>query len=154
VAEDFDHEEGVPLGLLPHRRGEVVVEGRVTGESPDVSTHRRPVETGQGVTLDASVPAEVGQKVREEMPPIDVSVPVGDDEQDSRLIQGPHHMAQQQHSRLGRPLEVVKHNQNGLPFGGSHQPGGHGIEEAIPLGLRVGPKGGREARNPLAELWE
>jgi hypothetical protein len=95
--------------------------------------------------------AQVGDDFHQRMVVGQLGVPVGAQDKDPPAA-GSHHVAQQEQRRLRRPLKVVEHEQQGFLDGGDGQPGGHGVEEPIALGLRVGPERGREARNPLAQL--
>ena len=61
-------------------------------------------------------------------------------------------MAEQQQGRFGRPLQVVDHEQDGFGARGVRQPGPDGVEEAVPLGLRVRAQWWRKGRDDVCEL--
>ena len=65
-------------------------------------------------------------------------VPVGAHDEESGGNGPPgHHVPQQEQRRPGRPLEVVEHEEDGRLARGGGQPGGHGVEEPVTLGLGV-----------------
>jgi hypothetical protein len=61
-------------------------------------------------------------------------------------------VAKQQQCRLGRPLEVVEHEEDRLLGRGRDEPGGDSVEQAVALSLGIGPEWGRQARCPLGQL--
>ncbi len=89
VAHHLGQEEGVPLGLLPDDPGEFVtfaaelVARRPLEEGED-GGH---VEAGEREALGRLEPGDIGQQLRQRMPPADIGVAVGgDDEQPHRVL--------------------------------------------------------------------
>jgi hypothetical protein len=113
--------------------------------------HADIIEATQRQPLHTPLAAEVGDDLDQGMVMGQLGVPVGSEDEDPATA-GPHHVPQQQEGRLGGPLEIVEHEEHRLLRRGCGQPGSNGVEEPIPLGVRVGPQRRREARDPLAQL--
>jgi hypothetical protein len=82
----------------------------------------------------------------------EVAVAVGGDDEEPEPLRKAQHVAQQQQGRLGRPLEVVEHEEDGRLAGELRQPGGDGVEEPVALGLGVRLERGGQAGHPGADL--
>ncbi len=96
-------------------------------------------ETGR-----AAQPAQVGERVREWMGPVDVGVAVGRDDEHGRGRVGLQDVEQELEAGAVGPVEVVEHEEHGrLGRRGADDPG-HGLEEEEPFGLGIRHRGRRE----------
>ena len=85
---------------------------------------------------------------------VELGVAVGTDDEQPRRLSRPYDVAQEKESGLGRPLQVVEDQEDGLVGRRRSEPDGHGIEEPITLGLRVGSERRCKVRYPLGQLGE
>jgi hypothetical protein len=157
VAEDLDHEEGVPLRLLVNGVGQgeggFVHEG-VSGGPLHERQHARPVEAREGEPGEPWPPAQVGEGVGQGVIPADLGVPVGADDQEPGGLGRAGDVAQQEQRGLGRPLEIVQYEQQGLVGGHRRQPAGHGIEEPVTLRFRIRAEGRRKPEEEISQFGD
>ena len=152
MTENLAHEERVAFGLLidgPGQRQLLVSQGMAHPLFHEPG-HAGLVQPGEREPLDAFLAAKVGEDLDQRMVVPQLGVPVGaDDEQPGGIGSPRHQVTQQEQRRSGRPLEIVEDEEDGLLARGGGQPGGHRVEEPVPLGLRVGLQRRREAGNAL-----
>ncbi len=155
VANDLDHEEGVALGLLVDGGGEeggrFLVEV-VARRLLDEGQHPGLVEAREGQAFESGQPAKVGQCPAEGMVPADLGVPVGADDQQTHGFGGTGHVAEQQERGLGRPLEVVEDEQDGMLPGSGGEPARHPVEEPVALRLGIGAERRWKSGDPVRQL--
>lgn len=154
VAEDLTDEERVAFGLGVDGAGEgfVFAVEIVTGGLLDVADDGGGVEAGQRAPLHAGLAAKVGQQFGQRMTPVEFGVPIGPDDQQPERLWEAQKVAEQEQRGFGGPVKVVEDEEDGLIGGGRGQPGADGVEEPVPLGLRVRMKDGLEVGNPLPQL--
>lgn len=141
MAKHLGHEEGIALRLFPHRSNELfalVVSDRVAGGRLNEGSYPGPIETGQLETLAHALTAQISQKLRERVTPADVGVPIGGHHQQPQRLGRTQHMAEKQQGGFRRPVDVVKHEQDGRLHRSVGQPGRHRVEEPVALGLGIG----------------
>ena len=110
MAQELAHEEGAAVRLRIHGVGEGKCAALeiVTGQGLHHGHGLAVGEAPQGESLDAALPAQLGEQLGERMASADVGVAVGpDDEQRHRLTRADHVFEQQQ-CGLGGPVEVVE----------------------------------------------
>jgi hypothetical protein len=138
VAEHLPDEERVAFRLLvdgPSQGVPGFVEGTAGGLFDD-GRHADVIQAAERQPLHTALAAEVGHDLDQRMVVREFGVPVGAEDEDAPAA-GPDDVAEQQQRRLGRPLEVVEHQQHRFVGRGGREPGRHSVEEAIPLGVGV-----------------
>ncbi len=153
MADDLPHEEGVALGLLVDGadQGPFLLVQVMAGGLFHHGQHLALVEAGEGEALHRLVPAQVGQQLDEGVAGPELGVAVGGQHEEPQGRRRTDDVAEQEEGRLGGPLQVVEDEQDGLVGGDGAQPGGHGVEEAVALGLGVGTQRGVRAPGPAPE---
>ena len=110
------------------------------------------LEPGQGVAHHAGEPSQVGERVAQRMRALHVGVAVRGDHEQSRRLGGARDVPEQQQRRLGRPLEIVEHEEQG-PLGRCRrQPRRDRLEQPVLLGLGVGRQRRRQIGHPVTEM--
>jgi hypothetical protein len=138
-ADQLADEVGIALGLVVDGGDEVgrrIGPGHPGDEAADVAA----VEAGQRQVHGCRLPEQLGQGAAQRMPPIDLHVAVGADDQQARVGQLPGDKAEQQQARPVGPVQVVEDEDQPTTRGRRVQAGGHGVEQAEPghLGIQLG----------------
>ena len=143
MADDLAHEERIALRLGvdgPSQNHGVISVELVTGRLLHEGDDARGVESGEREALHAARTPEVGHHLHKGMVVVELGIPIGAEDEEALRIRGLHDMPQQEESGLGRPLQVVEDQEDRVVSRDCSQPGGHGVEETVALGLWVGPK--------------
>jgi hypothetical protein len=83
---------------------------------------------------------------------VELGVPIGTHHQEALRLRWADDVAEEEQRGLGRPLEIVEHEQQGCFPGRAGEPGGNGVEEAVAFRLRVGLQRSRQVGQPLGQL--
>ncbi len=145
LAQDLLDEERVAAGLAPDRAGE---RSRRVGAEPR-RDERVDVALPEAVERDApheAVAAQVGQQRAERRRRL---VRPGRGEDQHRPERGAREVAQQQQRRAVGPVQVVEHQEHGLPGRRARQQRCRRLEQAVALASRVARRGRAERRQPV-----
>ena len=155
VAENLSNEERVSFRLFVDRpgQGEARFVERAAGGLFNEGGHPDVVETGQRQPVDPALAAKVGDDLDQRVVVRQLGVPVGAEDEDPSGGH-PDDVTQEEERRLRRPLEVVEHQHDGFLGGRGGQPGGHGVEEAVPLHLGIGSQRRRQPWSPIGQLGD
>ena len=135
VAQRLDEEERVAAGDRRQRPGQLFV---VVAGLGDVGGHVVLVEAAELQAVGGAVAVKVGEHRRQRMGAVEVGAAVRADDLHAGLLAEAQQMAQQQQRRLGRPVQVVEHQDDGCARGGDVQQRDDGVEQCVALGVRVG----------------
>jgi len=154
MAQHLGEIEGVPGRLGVQDTGELVALGVevVAGPGLQVGGHAGPVEATEVHPVDVGLAEKVGDGVGQGRGDVKGGVPVVDHQQQAAGLTGADDMGQHGQRRGRGPVDVLQDQDRRRLLGHGGQPGGHRVEEPVPLGLRVGGQRWRQLGEPGAQL--
>ena len=155
VPERLSDKEGVAVGTLGDVRRQLA--RGIADERSDEPIHMLLVEPLQCQARDGLFPPQVGQHVAQRMRTSQLALTIRTDDADGRVIGGADNVPQHEQRGLVRPVQIVEHEQDGMPCRRRGKQRGHRFEEskAPASGSRsgtAGPAGGGRFGNERPEF--
>ena len=153
MPEDLLDEERIPFGLLEDGVHDCVG-WRSSRQGLDHSRDTAAVETLHGEAVNRSIANHSFERGRERTGDVELHVAVRPDAEHPHLGHDLGHVLDEQQRRYVGPVDVVHHEQEREPGGGSSDEGADGVEEVPPLLFRRQVERRRDVGEATAQLGD